>query len=134
MRNPRITVNVKPEVAEVLRRTATATEQTVSGMVADLLEMVSPVLARVAALHEMAAQARTQATEGLKESLEAVQDELEPVLLRALDVMGVTPERKVAGSARERRPLPERSGTPAGVITGVTKSRRGRKAGDRGGF
>lgn len=133
MRNPRITVNVTPEVAQVLKRSAKATGQTVSGMVAELLEMVSPVLARVAALHEIASQARTEATQGLAERLKEVQDELEPVVLRALDVMGGTPVRKVAGSERERRPLPERSGTPAGVITGVTKSRGGRRARGQGG-
>jgi hypothetical protein len=143
MRDVRFTINVEPGTAEVLRRTSKATGQSVSGIVSDLLDQIAPVLARVAALKEMAERAQTEAVKGMLESMEGVRDELEPLLVKALGVMGVDAQEGVDGDdgcrrvwtvevGREgerggsalttRAPAARKRGrTPGGVITGVTK-------------
>jgi hypothetical protein len=65
-----------------------ATGQSVSQIVGEFLQMVEPIIARVAALKEIAEKADLEARSGLIESLQKGQDELEPALLKALDLLG----------------------------------------------
>lgn len=106
-KSPRISVSLGVETFRSVTRAAAASDQSVSSLVAEILEMMSPVLERVAAFKELAARMETESKRGLLQQLQEQQGELERVLGKAIGVMeGMTArpddERRVPAVVRRR--------------------------------
>lgn len=127
MRNPRINVVVSQRAYDSLKRCSKATGDSVSRTVGELVELVTPVLERVAALSEMAEGAKREVAKGLESSLGEMESSLQPVLNRAYSLLGVDSSslneflQKRPGESSEgtraRAPAPSRLGGSLGSET-----------------
>lgn len=77
-KSPRITVSLKPEHYEVLRRLSAVNGLSMSAILSETWDLAAPVLARVAHLLEEANAAQASVKEGIREATAAAALELAP--------------------------------------------------------
>lgn len=77
-KSPRITVSLRPEHYEVLRRLSAVNGVSMSAILSETWDMAAPVLARVAHLLEEANAAQLSVREGIREATAAAALEIAP--------------------------------------------------------
>lgn len=109
VRGKRVSVTLSEEQARTIERLAKVNGQSQSRIVGELVEAVEPVLKRVASLCEFAAKAKGETATKLRGSMEEAQAELEPMLLKAMRLMGMEPTLPApTGKARSAAKGPRR--------------------------
>jgi hypothetical protein len=81
----RIQVAFEPHDYELIKRLAGLQDQSMSAVVGDLFDSVSPVLERVCVVLEAAKKAKENAHSGIKEQAERIEQEMQPLINAALD-------------------------------------------------
>lgn len=106
-KNKRVSVTLTESQFSVVSRLARVNKQSMSSIIGELVETSEPVLRRVADLCEFAEKAREEQRDVMKASLEEAAGEIEPLLLRALRLLGIesreVPSAGVPG-VRQRGP------------------------------
>jgi predicted CopG family antitoxin len=87
MRNHRITVGLKDSAYQALAAMKEETGQSMSEILAELVDTVEPVLVRLVALQRMAREAREGWKEKQAEEFEEISGEFERVLAAGLQLM-----------------------------------------------
>jgi hypothetical protein len=110
----RIQVSFEPHDYELIRRLAELQEQSMSAVVGDLFDSVSPVLERVCVVLEAARKAKRDAHAGIKQQVEKIEVEMRPLVTAALDQFDMfatfveaAAEQGDGSERSERRTLPE---------------------------
>ena len=91
----RVQVTVTDRQYETIRRLSAANKQSMSSVIGELIDVVEPVLSRVARLHEMADAAKAESLEGLRETAQRVEAQVTPLVLEALEIMGLDQGEKM---------------------------------------
>lgn len=82
---PRITVTFEPRTYEVLSRFSRAGGQSMSQVVADIIQLAVPSFERVVVVMERAAAAPQEVRDGMRQAIEKADQTLVPRLLESLD-------------------------------------------------
>lgn len=117
---PRLTITLSPSASQSVKRLATARQCPVSRVVAELVEEVHPVLARVASTLEAAQTAAHRLPKGLAETLDQAEARaLSAVAAVMQDLTDI--EKRMGSAARGRRRAPPRTPGPVTRGSGLRK-------------
>jgi hypothetical protein len=108
---PRVQVTLEPQTHAVIERLAELQGRTRGAVIADLLDSITPVMARTVALLEAAASAPQQVKDGLRSVVQGVHDELVAKGGASTAQMDMLLESLSGGSASGSTPVPVTRGS-----------------------
>ena len=137
---PRVAVTLDSESFEAVRYLAIASDTSMSKIISELVQSVTPVLARTAELFALAKRAKSQQAQGLIDVSEQAVRELAPIHAQAMAVFQAAAARvevaAAAPAARKRAPRaaatkgdprPSNTGVRSRLKSAANRVRRGRQ-------
>lgn len=132
---PRITLTLEPRQYEVLRSISDSSGQSMSGIVADLIEASQPILERMAVTFQKLKQVKEVERSSLLQAMDDAQAAFEPMAQEVIGQFDLFMERvekagvgtRVGAPATARVPTPAHLRTPStnrGVTPTITKPRK----------
>jgi hypothetical protein len=124
--NPRVNVTLKPSTAAVIRKLSELTQNSQSGLIAELLEANEDTFARLCTVLQAANEAKSALTEEMSSGLQLAQAKLETQLGLVLETMNdaSAPILEAAEKVRRRAARSDGGGTRGAGGSSVDSGRR----------